>query len=55
MVIQAFILHKDRRGRENLDNTKNFLCVNVRVALLSLAMLKVSKSWCSTHRTLLFI
>lgn len=45
MVVRAYILHKDRRGRENLDNKKNFPPINLRVALLSLTMLKVSKSW----------
>lgn len=55
VVIQAFVLHKDRQGRKNSDNKKNFLLINLRIFLLSLAILKVSNSWCSMHRNLLFI
>jgi len=28
VVRQAFMLHKDRKGRENLDNKKNF-CLSI--------------------------
>lgn len=52
VVIQAFILHKDRQGRKNLNNKKNSLPINLRIFLLSLA---IFKSWCSMHRNLLFI
>lgn len=52
--MQTFILHRDRRERENLDK-KNFLPVSLRVALLSLALLKVSKAQCFVHRNLLCI